>query len=103
LQKLPFLYHEFEEGGVSGFEDEFDLFRKTGEFWELVQKRFATELGQVDRYLHDHFRVRWGIDQDLYRKAIERNMERLQSLLQKGQGYHSPFLRHPNSLGVVFS
>jgi len=82
LKKLPFLYHEYEEGGVPGFADEFDLFKKTPHFWEVVKKRFATEFGQVDGYLPDHFRVRRGIDQDLYRKAIDRNIECLQSVLE---------------------
>jgi hypothetical protein len=81
LEKLPLLYHEFAEGGVPGFKDEMDLCEKTPFFWEVVKKRFAVELGQVDAYLHDHFRVRWGIDQDLYRLAIERNMECLHSVL----------------------
>jgi hypothetical protein len=40
--------------------------------------RFAKELGQVDRYLRHHFRARWRIDQDLYHKAIERNIESIQ-------------------------
>ena len=82
LEKLPLLYREFKEGGIQNFADEFDLLKQTPNFWELVKKRFVTELGHVDGYLRDHFRVRWGIDQDLYRRAIDRNMERLQSILE---------------------
>jgi len=82
LRKLPALYHEFKEGGVPGFEDELDLLRKTPDFWEMVKERFALELGQVDLYLRDHFRVCYGIDQDLHRQAIEENLQRLQLLLQ---------------------
>jgi len=81
LEKLPFLYHEFKEGGVTGFADEFDLLKKTPAFWEMVKKRLVRELGHVDRYLRDYVRFLWGIDQDLYRQAIDRNIERLQSLL----------------------
>lgn len=82
LEKLPLLYREFKEGGIQDFADEFDLLKETPSFWELVKERFVTELGHVDGYLRDHFRVRWGIDQDLYRRAIDRNMERLQSILE---------------------
>jgi hypothetical protein len=82
LRKLPQLYHEFKEGGVPGFADELDLLKKTPAFWEMVKRRFALELGHVDLYLRDHFRVCCGIDQDLYRQAIEGNIERLQLLLQ---------------------
>jgi hypothetical protein len=81
LEKLPFLYDEFEEGGVPGYSDKFDLMKKTPAFWEMVKMRLVNELGHVDRYLRDYLRVLWGINQDLYRQAIDRNMERLQSFL----------------------
>jgi hypothetical protein len=81
LEKLPFLYNEFKEGGVPGYNNEFDLLKKTPAFWEMVKKRLVLELGQVDLYLRDYLRILWGINQDLYRQAIDRNMERLQSLL----------------------
>ncbi len=75
LEKLAFLYNEFKEGGVPGYIDALDLLKKTPGFWDMVQERMAVELGRVDLYLRDHFRVSRGIDQDLYRKAIERNVE----------------------------
>ena len=81
LEKLPFLYDEFKEGGVQCYEDKFDLLKKTPAFWEMVKERFVLELGQVDLYLRDYLRALWGINQDLYRQAIDRNIERLQSLL----------------------
>jgi hypothetical protein len=77
LEKLPFLYREFKEGGVPGFSDELDLFQKTPYFWDVVKKRFTSDLGQVDAYLRLHFRECWGIDQDLYHLAIDRNIESL--------------------------
>jgi hypothetical protein len=82
LRKLPHLYAEFKEGGVLGFEDEMDLIRKTPAFWEMVKMRFAGELGQVNFYLRDHFRVCCGVDRDLHREAIERNMARLRQFMQ---------------------
>jgi len=81
LEKLPFLYNEFKEAGVPGYNNEFDLLKKTPAFWEMVKQRLVLELGQVDRYLRDYLRILRGINQDLYRQAIDRNIERLQSLL----------------------
>ena len=81
LIKLPYLYDEFKEGGVPGYSDKFDLLKKTPAFWEMVKKWLVIELGQVDRYLRDYLWVLWGINQDLYRQAIDRNIERLKSLL----------------------
>ncbi len=82
LEKLPFLFEEFWEGGITDYKNELDLLQKTPAFWEFTQKRFATELGNVDRYLRDHFRVRWGIDRDLDREAIGKNILRLQYILK---------------------
>lgn len=82
LQKLPFLFDEFKEGGIEEYRSEFDLLQKTHDFWEFTKNRFATELGNVDRYLRDHFRIRWGIDQDLDRLAIEYNLHRLKYILE---------------------
>ncbi len=82
LEKLPLLYREFNEGGVGGFSSEVDLLRQTPGFWEVVKMRFAKELGGVDRYLKDYFWALWGLDQDLYRKAIESNIEGLRSILR---------------------
>jgi hypothetical protein len=81
LEKLSFLYDEFKEGGVPGYGDKFDLLKQTPAFWEMVKKRLVNELGHVDRYLCDYFRVLRGINQDLYRQAIDRNMEHLQAFL----------------------
>ncbi|MGQ9689063.1 MAG: hypothetical protein ACUVXF_09790, partial [Desulfobaccales bacterium] len=82
LQKLPYLFEEFQEGGVPGFHSEWELLQKTPEFWKSTQKRFETELGGVDRFLKAHFRGRWGIDRDLDRLAIEHNISRLEYILK---------------------
>jgi hypothetical protein len=81
LEKLPFLYDEFKEGGVPGYNNRMDLLNKTPAFWKMVQQRLANELGHVDRFLRDYLRVLWGINQDLYRQAIDRNIARLQVFL----------------------
>ena len=80
-EKLPFLYQEFKEGGVPGYADEHDLLKKTSSFWEFTQKRFAGDLGGMDRLMREHFRVRWGIDQDLERETAARNIACLQFIL----------------------
>jgi hypothetical protein len=82
LEKLPHLFDEFVEGDITDYDTELDLLQKTPAFWEFTQKRFVNELGNMDRYLRDHFRVRWGIDRDLDREAIEKNISRLQHILK---------------------
>jgi len=82
LMKLPFLFNEFHEAGITLYVDEFDMIEKTPAFWEFTKKRFTNELGGMDRYLRDHFLVRWGIDRDLDREAIEKNIDHLNYILQ---------------------
>jgi len=95
LEKLPALFEEYQEGKVPGYKTEFDLIRETPDFWRFSQERFKTELGNVDRYLKDHFRVRWGIDRDLDREAIEFNMSRLNYILKNFPSDYRKFLcRH---------
>ncbi|HOV85129.1 MAG TPA: hypothetical protein PLM79_02135 [Syntrophobacteraceae bacterium] len=93
LERLPFLFQEFKEGGVPGFESELDLLRKTPGFWEFTKKRFETQLGNVDRYMLHHFLTRWGIDSDLYREAIENNISYLKYILEQHPDNYSDYLR----------
>jgi len=82
LERLPILYKEFTEAGITDFADEYDFLQKTPEFWEFTQERFVKELGNVDRFMRDHFRVRWGIDRDVLRETIQRKIDTLKYLLQ---------------------
>jgi len=93
LEKLPSLFVEFHEAGFDMYKDEFDLIQKTPDFWEFSKDRFATELGNVDRYLQDHFRVRWGIDRDLDREAIEENINTLKYILAEHQADYRRYLK----------
>ena len=91
LEKLPFLFQEFQEAGIKDYKTELQLLQGTPNFWEFTKKRFASELGKVDRFLRDHFRVRWGIDRDLDREAIENNIFRLRCILEN---HPSDYRRH---------
>jgi hypothetical protein len=93
LERLPLLYEEFKEGGVPGFDDELDLIRKTPGFWEFTKSRLASDLGHVDRYMRDHFRVRWRIDRDLYREAIERQIGHINHILRHHESDYRNYLR----------
>lgn len=82
VEKLIFLYEEFVEGQVPGFENELDLLAKTEDFYAETMIRLDRELGGVRRFMRPHFRARWGVDRDLYQEAIERNMEYLRYILE---------------------
>jgi len=94
LGKLTYLYNEFREGGLSIFDNELDLLKSTPDFWEFIKQRFVIEYGNVDRYLRDHFRVRWGIDRDWDREAIERNIKCLKYILEYHEADYRRYLSY---------
>jgi hypothetical protein len=100
LERLPFLYHEFKEGGVPGFADELDLLQKTPAFWEFTQKRFASELGGVNRFMRDHFRVRWGINRNLDWETVERNIAYLKFILVNHGDDYQRYLRREGLMKI---
>jgi hypothetical protein len=93
LERLPFLYREYEEAKVPGFESELDFMKKTPAFWEFTQQRLVEELGHVDRYMRDHFRAWWGLDRDLNRDTIEENIAYLKFILENHEADYRSYLR----------
>lgn len=84
LEKLSSLYREFYEGGIPGYDSELEIINKTEEFFHTVaQRRLEVELDGVGASVKQHFRVRWGIDQDLYEAAICKNLAYLKQVREK--------------------
>jgi hypothetical protein len=81
LEKLLFLYYEFVEAGIGGYDTAFDVLKKTAGFYASTQARLDGPLGRVSARAREHFRARLGVDRDLYREAIERQMNYLGSIL----------------------
>jgi len=81
LEKLPLLYLEFKEAGTTPYNTEIELIQDAILFNEQVNERLTNQLDSVNRYLLDHFRIRWNIDADLYQTAIDRSMVYLSSVL----------------------
>jgi hypothetical protein len=98
LEKLLFLFYEFREGGVMGYDSELELLKKTIDFYVMTKRRFASEVGSVNGYMRFHFKVRWNLERDLYREAIERNMSYLRFILENHESdYHEYLRRHGRS------
>lgn len=97
LEKLSALYSEFREGNVTCFLDEFDLYEKTVGFFSIVEKRLKEQLGGMNRYFIVHFQSRFTINEDLYRKAVDKNARYLAHLIQQSDKNISPFLRRCGS------
>jgi hypothetical protein len=83
LEKLLFLYHEFSEAKIGGYESEVDLLKKTVEFYEFIAHRLETTLDASDRFMASHFAARWNIPKNLYHESILRQKNYLTQILQK--------------------
>jgi hypothetical protein len=81
LEKLLYLYYECKEAGVGVYGNEVDILRKAVDFYDVFELRLAKVLGGVDRFMQLHFASRWGIDQDLYLEAINKQKEYLLKIL----------------------
>ncbi len=81
LERLLFLYYEFREAGVPGYDTEFDILRKTHQFYRTTLARLEKEYRGVYRLAEAHFRERHGIEDNLYMVAIDRQMEYLQLII----------------------
>ncbi|MBD3344093.1 MAG: hypothetical protein GF401_03420 [Chitinivibrionales bacterium] len=94
LEKLLYLYREFEEAGVRGFISELDLLKKTEAFYkDLSQNRLKRDLGNITPLLRDHFRARFGIDRNLYQEYIDKNIGYLKTILESHEDDYRRMLR----------
>jgi hypothetical protein len=84
LEKLLFLYYEFREAGVPGYNTAFDILKRTSAFYRSIEARLDGPLGGASTYAHAYFAHRVGIDRDLYREAITRQMAYLDSIVADG-------------------
>ena len=82
LEKLRFLYQEFTEAGIKGFQNERELLADSLVFNEHMQGRLAHDLDGVDLYLADHFKTRWGVEKNLYQESINNNLNKLKLFLK---------------------
>lgn len=80
LEKLVFLYYEFKEGGVTGYSSEYDLLKKTADFYLFVRKELDTVYKKVYKYAEYHFKKRYGIKENLYLTAINRAIDYLRTI-----------------------
>lgn len=81
LEKLLFLYYEFKEAGIEGYNTEFDILRKTVGFYEFMKKRFSDSYLHAYTYTQYHFQKRYMIDHNLYIDAIDRHIAYLHKII----------------------
>ncbi len=81
LEKLLFLYSEFKEAKIPGFNTEFDILRKTIDFFKITKRKLVKDYGDVYHYAFIHFEERFGIKENLYMKAIKRHIDYINDII----------------------
>lgn len=82
LEKLLFLYNEYREAELFGYETEFDILKKTVDFFMKVEDRLNSDLNGMYKYAEVHFGKRFNINSNLYIVAIERQINYLNSIIE---------------------
>lgn len=102
LEKLLYLYQEFEEARLPGFDSELDLITKSLDFYSRVAKVRLTEgLGDQGRFMRAHCRAKLGEDRDLYAEAVARNIGYLEHLIQECGGDYECYLGRLRRAGIA--
>ncbi|MCP4134049.1 MAG: hypothetical protein GY754_23965 [bacterium] len=83
LEKLSLLYSEFSEAKISGFSGKLDFYRNSLSFYKNAQIRFIYSYKEVYKLARVHFEKRFGIDMNLYTRAIKKQLLFLEFLLKQ--------------------
>ncbi|HOK03180.1 MAG TPA: hypothetical protein PKX79_11650 [Spirochaetota bacterium] len=82
LEKLLFLYYEFKEAGIEGFNTTFDILRKTLSFYEITKEKLDSDFFSVYDDLVYHFKERYNISENLYMVAIDNQIKYLVDIIE---------------------
>jgi hypothetical protein len=96
LEKLLFLYYEFKEAGIAGYDTEYDIIKKTFAFYEIIKERLSRVFGKIYIYAKYHFVKRYGIDSNLYMESINKNMNYIKVIMNDNKTNFRTKLRRGN-------
>ena len=80
LEKLLFLYLEFEEAHFGSYQSMHDLLRKTLSFYEITRQKLDGELGGIYAMLSLHFKETFDVNNNYYLESIEKNIAYLSEI-----------------------
>ena len=81
LERVLFLYYEFEEAQLGGFADIHDLLEKTTAFYRTIKSRLDQDLNGLSAHLGRHFEQQTGAGRNFYQESIDRNLGYLERVV----------------------
>jgi hypothetical protein len=102
LEKLLFLFKEFQEARLPGFDTELELLQKTKDFYEVVaKKRLNGDFGGLCDHMRSHFNKWLNIDSDLYSDAIAKNIDYLEVVITHCKDSFDCYLEYLRRGGIA--
>ncbi|MGW8193854.1 MAG: hypothetical protein ACWGOX_06270 [Desulforhopalus sp.] len=84
LECLPLLFDEQQAGGINQHQSSLELIEHTTSFYHNVAlKRLITTFSNTSRAMRTHFRVRFGIDRNLYMENIDKNIAYVKEIIAR--------------------
>jgi len=93
LEKLLFLYLEFEEANFGNYESIHDMLSKTQAFYDKIHMKLDNDLGGIYKKLSFHFKDRYGDDKNYYLESIEKNIAYLTQITKQSEEKHLAMLK----------
>lgn len=93
LEKLLFLYLEFEEAHFGNYQSIHDMLSKTQSFYEKICMKLDHDLGGINKRLSFHFKDRYGVEKNFYQESIEKNIAYLTKITRESEELHLVMLK----------
>lgn len=81
LERLLFLYYDFKEAGIPGYDTEYDIIKNTLIFYEEIRNRMILSYKSIHEYALIHFDKRYGVKENLYLTAIQKNIDYIKKIV----------------------
>lgn len=93
LEKLLFLYLEFDEAHFGNYQSIHDMLSRTQAFYEKIRMKLDIDLGGIYNKLAFHFKDRYGIEKNYYLESIEKNIAYLNKVTKLSEEKHLAMLK----------
>ena len=93
LEKLLFLYLEFNEAHLGNFQSMYALLCNTCSFYENTRKVLDNELGGIHTKLTFHFKDWFGVERNYYLESIDKNIAYLSKVISLGETEYLSMLK----------
>ncbi len=85
LERLLYLYFEFQEANLGGFVDVHDLLEKTTSFYRMTRNRLDNDLAGLTPLLGRHFAAAQGVGRNFYAESIDQNLSYLHQMVSESR------------------